>query len=227
MGFGQWDEPVQTFPAHRADHALTNSVHRWTARRGLQHPDPEGLDRLVQLAREDTVAIVNQEFVTVFAADHLTQLLQCPRGTRMGGDVAVDQSTVAMLDHHKHIQQTKCRCNGDGEVAGNDSLGVQAQKVDQRKSPLGRPRGRRGRYLFTVRGDTRIPIFNSNSLAMRSSPHAGFSFAIRRISARSSRGIGGRPGRDFSRQNNFHPRSVPAKQRLGTNDHQSVPPGEA
>jgi hypothetical protein len=53
-------------------------------------------------------------------------------------------------------------------------------------------------------GDTRIPIFNSSSLAMRSSPHEGFSFAIRRSSARSQRG-GGRPGRDFRHQNNFHP----------------------
>jgi hypothetical protein len=62
-----------------------------------------------------------------------------------------------------------------------------------RKSPLGPPRGRPGTYLFTVRGDTRIPIFNSNSLA------------IRRISACNSGGMGGRPGRDYSRQNSFHP----------------------
>jgi hypothetical protein len=30
-----------------------------------------------------------------------------------------------MLDHHKHIQQTECRGNGDEEIAGNDPLGVQ------------------------------------------------------------------------------------------------------
>ena len=88
----------------------------------------------------------------------------------MGGDVAVDQSTAAMLDHHKHIQQPKGRRYGDEEIAGNDSLSVQA-KVDQRKSPLGRPRGRRGRYLLTVRGDTRIPIFTSNSLAYKVGKH--------------------------------------------------------
>ena len=35
---------------------------------------------------------------------------------------------------------------------------------------LGRPRGRRGRDLSTVQGDTRIPSFNSNSLVIRSSP---------------------------------------------------------
>ena len=40
---------------------------------------------------------------------------------------------------------------------------------------------------------------------MRSSPHEGFSFAIRRIRARICCGIGSRPGRDFNRQNNFHP----------------------
>jgi hypothetical protein len=38
---------------------------------------------------------------------------------------------------------------------------------------------------------------------MRVSPHEGFSFAIRRISAGNSAGIGGRPGRDFRRQNIF------------------------
>ena len=40
---------------------------------------------------------------------------------------------------------------------------------------------------------------------MRSSPQEGFSFAMRRIRARNALGIGGRPGRDFHRQNNFHP----------------------
>lgn len=79
------------------------------------------------------------------------------------------------------------------------------RNVDQRRSPLGRPRGRRGRYFLTVRGETRIPSFRSSSLAMRSSPHNGFSLAIRRIRAWVGAGIGGRPGRDFRRQNSFHP----------------------
>jgi hypothetical protein len=46
-----------------------------------------------------------------------------------------------------------------------------------------RPGGRRDRYVLTVRGDSRIPSFTRNSLAMRSSPHGGFSFAFRRIRA--------------------------------------------
>ena len=60
-------------------------------------------------------------------------------------------------------------------------------------------------YFPTVRGDTRSPSFNSNSFVMRSSPHAGFSRAIRRISSRSSIGIGGRPDRHFHRHHNRKP----------------------
>jgi hypothetical protein len=37
------------------------------------------------------------------------------------------------------------------------------REVDQCKSRPSCPRGRRGRYLFTVRGDTRIPTLNSTS----------------------------------------------------------------
>jgi hypothetical protein len=52
-------------------------------------------------------------------------------------------------------------------------------------------------YFLTVLGETHMPNFTNSSLAMRSSPHNGFSLAIRRMSCRSSSGIGGRPGRDL------------------------------
>ena len=53
---------------------------------------------------------------------------------------------------------------------------------------------------LTVLGETRIPSLTSNSFAIRSSPHNGFSAAIRRIRLRSSGGIGGRPVLHFRRQ---------------------------
>ena len=78
--------------------------------------------------REDAVAIVNQEFVLVFVPERLAQLLQGPGRTRMGCDVAMDQTAAAMLEHYEHVQQAKRCGDSDEEVAGNDSLGVQAQK---------------------------------------------------------------------------------------------------
>jgi hypothetical protein len=38
----------------------------------------------------------------------------------------VDQPATGMLDDHKYIQQTKSSRHGDEEIAGNDSLSVQA-----------------------------------------------------------------------------------------------------
>jgi hypothetical protein len=71
--------------------------------------------------------------------------------------------------------------------------------------PRGRPGARGGRYFRTVRGETWIPSFRRSSLAIRSSPHEGFSIPMRRIRDCTCLGMGGRPGRDFRRQNNFQP----------------------
>jgi len=45
----------------------------------------------------------------------------------MAGDVTMDQAPAVMLNHNKDIQETKCR-GYSYEIAGNDSLGVQAQE---------------------------------------------------------------------------------------------------
>jgi hypothetical protein len=37
----------------------------------------------------------------------------------------MDQAPAVVLDHSKHIQQTKGRGYGHEEIAGNDSLSVQ------------------------------------------------------------------------------------------------------
>ena len=70
-----------------------------------------------------------------------------------------------------------------------------------------------------------MPNFTKSSLAMRSSPPKGFSVAIRRISCRSSSGMGGRPGRDLQRQNSRQParcqRTIVFGRTTITHDRQS------
>src|SRR5215831_13571930 len=62
------------------------------------------------------------------------------------------------------------------------------------------------KYFSTVRGETRIPSFNCNSLAMRSSAHVTFSTAICRINCRRFFDKPGLPvGLDFQRQNSRNP----------------------
>jgi hypothetical protein len=78
---------------------------------------------------KNAIAIVKQVFVSLFESDGLTQLLQRPGGTWMDSDVAMDQAPTVVLDHNKDVKQTKGRGYRNEEIAGNDSLSVQAQEV--------------------------------------------------------------------------------------------------
>ena len=62
--------------------------------------------------------------VVVIQSNHFAQLLQRPGGGRMGGDVAEDQATAAMLDDHEHVQRAETGGNGEAKVTGKDSLSV-------------------------------------------------------------------------------------------------------
>ena len=89
-----------------------------------------------------------------------------------------------MFHDDQHIQQPESGRYHDAEVTSDDGGGV----IPEEGGPTliaarlaGGPNGTFGRYLRTVRGDTRRPSFSNNSSAMRSSPHEGFSRAILRI----------------------------------------------
>ena len=90
-------------------------------------------------------------------------------------------------------------------------IGFSIEKADsrRRRSPRGMPGRVGGMYFRTVRGETRTPSFTNNSFAIRSSPQSGFSVAIRRMSCRSSSGIGGRPALLFQRQKMRQPSRCP------------------
>jgi hypothetical protein len=139
------------------------------------------------MLREDAVPIVNQVTVGIVEANNVPQLLQGPISARVRRNINPHQSATTMLDNHENIQQSEGRGDRNEEVA-------------RRWSPRGLPAGDFGMYFRTVRGETPIPNLTSHSLAMRSSPQSGFSVAIRRIRARSSSGIGGRPSLHFHRQ---------------------------
>jgi hypothetical protein len=75
---------------------------------------------------KDAVAIVQQVLVSLPEADRFAQLLQGPTGGRMCGDVAMNQTTTAVLDDNEYVEQPKRGGHDDQEITGDDSLGVQA-----------------------------------------------------------------------------------------------------
>ena len=128
MRFSQGNQPIEAPSADGPDDSFANRISRWTSRRGFQYFDPELHNRLVEVSGKNTIAIMQQVFVPILQPDGLTQLLQRPHCTRMGGHIAVNQASGAMLDHHEYIQLSKGYSDGEEKVTGNDPLGVQAKK---------------------------------------------------------------------------------------------------
>jgi hypothetical protein len=124
MRFRQRNQPVQALATYRANDALANRIRSGTSRRRLEYRDAQLYDRLVQVRGKDTVAIMEQVFIPTFQSNRLTQLLQGPGCTRMGGDIAMDQSAAAVLNHHEYVQQAKCCSNSDKEIACDYPLSV-------------------------------------------------------------------------------------------------------
>jgi hypothetical protein len=158
--------------------------------------------------REDGVVVMEDKPVSMVRTDSFAQLLEGPGGSWMRGHVKVNRPARSMFHNHQYVKQPESRARDDAEVAGDDGRRVILQKGGPSlvAAPVtGRSGWYLGKYLRIVRGDTRRPSFSSNSFAMRSSPHEGFSSAILRIRTWSSGGIGGRPARHFLRQKNRKP----------------------
>jgi hypothetical protein len=64
--------------------------------------DAKGSDRVVQMLGEDRVTIVDQVPVLVSDADDLSEPLQCPVRTWVGGYVQMRQTARARLDDDEH-----------------------------------------------------------------------------------------------------------------------------
>jgi hypothetical protein len=126
MRLRHWNEPVQALAANSTDHPFTDRITLRAPRRRLQHPDSQSPDRLVEVACEDAIAIVKQEFVLLLISHHLPQLLQRPNRGRMGGDIEMHKAAAVVLDDYEYIQEAKLRGDGNEEVTANDSPRVQA-----------------------------------------------------------------------------------------------------
>ena len=196
MAFVEWDEKVKALAPDGADQSFAISIRFGCADRRFQDPDAETL-HLGITGRENRIAVVEDESVRMIKRQKLAELLNRPFGSGMAGHVHIENASRTDFHSDEDIQDAE-RCSYRHEKIAGEWLRT---KVVQRWLEL--PRGLpRFRYLPTVRGETRMPNFSDSSLAIRSSPHVGFSRAIRYTKSRRSFGSGGRPRlRDFHRQN--------------------------
>src|SRR4029450_9214849 len=163
---------------------------------GSQYLDAQGSDQIVEVLGEDPISVMDQIAMPSSIPHDLPQLLHGPVGGRIRCHIDMRQPPRAVLDHYEYVQHPERRCDCDEEVARENRLCMVLQEGRPALIARGGPGGHAGMFL-TVLGETRMPNFTNSSLAIRSSPHNGFSLAIRRMSRRSSNGMGGRPGRDL------------------------------
>lgn len=200
------NQPVKALAAYRVNHPLADRVRLWRSRWRFQHVQAQRPDGFIQMLCENAIVIVNQVTVGVVEANNFSHLLQSPISAWVRRNIDPHQSATTMLDNHKKHRaagrwQSPQRRSHTLESLSRGSSGT----LPTAGHPRGWPAGGFSMYFRTVRGETRMPNFTNNSLAIRSSPQIGFSRAILRISARNSTGIRGRLARHFHRQNKRHP----------------------
>ena len=144
---GEGNEEVQTLPPQRADEPLAERIGLRCPHWRLEHPQSQVADALVELLRENAVAVMEQKAILMVSRDRFTELLQRPGGGRVRCDIGMQHAAGRMFHQHKHVEQAKSCGDHHAEVTGDNRLGM---------------------YFRTVRGDTRTPSLRTSSLAMRS-----------------------------------------------------------
>ena len=83
---------------------------------------------LVELRREDAIAIMEEEAIAMVRWDRFAQLLQCPGGRGMCRHIDMQDPACRVFHEHKHVEEAKGRRDHDTEVTGHDRLGMIAHK---------------------------------------------------------------------------------------------------
>jgi hypothetical protein len=96
--------------------------------RACAAPEVQSLELLVHLCREDGVTVTDQETVRMIARNRFAKLLQGPGRRWMCGDVAMHDAPCADLHQEEHIESSEPSGHYDQEIAGDDGLGVIANK---------------------------------------------------------------------------------------------------
>jgi hypothetical protein len=75
---------------------------------------------LVELGREDAIAIMDEKTVAMVRRDSFTQLLQCPCCCGVGCHIAMHNASGLVFDDNQNVKQSKrCRYN-DTEVTSQN-----------------------------------------------------------------------------------------------------------
>ncbi len=122
--FRQWDETVEAFPAERTDDTFTEAVSFGAPIWGPQDSQSHVSNRLIELGREDAIAIMDKKTVVMVRGYCLSKLLLGPCGRWVIRDMDVQQLSCAEFYDDQHIKTLERRGDHSQEITGHDRLGV-------------------------------------------------------------------------------------------------------
>src|SRR5215813_7203451 len=124
MAFVEWNQEVQTFATKAAAESLAHRVRLWGPHWRTQNPYPQICKTLVEILREDAVAVVDDEAVRLIARQGFPELLQRPFRRGVGSDVLVENLTGSELHYNEDVEGTECGGDHHEEIASHNYLGM-------------------------------------------------------------------------------------------------------
>ena len=122
--FRQWDEKVEAFPAERTDDPFTEAVSFGAPIRGPQYSQAHVSHRLIELRREDAIAIMEKKTVGMVRGNRFSKLLLRPGCRWVIRAMDVQQLSCAEFYDDQHIETLERRGDHRQEITGHDHLGV-------------------------------------------------------------------------------------------------------
>jgi hypothetical protein len=122
--FRQRDEKVEAFPAKRTNHTFTEAVSFGASIWCPQYAQSHVSNRLIELRREDAIAIMDEKTVAMVRRYRFSKLLLCPCRRWVIRDMDVQQLSRSEFYDYQHIETLKRRSDHGQEITGNDRLGM-------------------------------------------------------------------------------------------------------
>src|SRR5258708_6268346 len=124
MSLAERDDSVETLAPQGSDQTFAIGVGTWSPDRRTNGLDAEGADGGIHHSREDGVVVVDQVLVRVVARDGVAKLLCGPFGSRMSGDVDVEDPSRADLHDEMNVENAAEERALDGEVHRQQGVGM-------------------------------------------------------------------------------------------------------
>ena len=128
MSLCQRNHQVQAFLPECSQYTFAEGIGLRPLGWCFEHPQAQMAYLLIELLREDAIAVMEQEAIAVVRWDRFAQLLQRPLRCRMRCHIDVQQSATSVFDDDKDVEETKGRGDYDTEVTGHNTPGMITDK---------------------------------------------------------------------------------------------------